>query len=79
MPGHISIYIKTSKTLIAGDALVIENNKLAIANPQYTLDMVAAKKSIIKLMNYEIDRIICYHGGVYKNDIKKSLSSIISS
>lgn len=79
MPGHISIYIKASKTLIAGDALVIENHELAIANPQYTLDMVEAKKSIIKLMNYEIDEIICYHGGVCKKDIKKSLSRIISS
>jgi glyoxylase-like metal-dependent hydrolase (beta-lactamase superfamily II) len=78
MPGHISIYIKTSKTLVAGDALVVENNKLAIANPQYTLDMMAAKKSIIKLMSYEIDTIICYHGGVYKNNIEKSLCSIIS-
>lgn len=45
-PGHISIYIKESKTLIARDALVIENNKLCMANPQYTLDMKEAKKAI---------------------------------
>ena len=73
MPGHISIYIKESRTLIAGDALVIENNKLAIANPQYTLDMREAKKSINKLLNYKIDKIICYHGGIYQSDIKSSL------
>ena len=78
MSGHISIYIKASKTLIAGDALVIENNELVIANPQYTLDMAEAKKSIIKLMDYEIDEIICYHGGIYRSDIKKSLSKIIN-
>ncbi|MDU2671397.1 MAG: MBL fold metallo-hydrolase [Clostridium sp.] len=39
MPGHISIYVNESRTLIAGDALVIEDKKLAIANPQYTLNM----------------------------------------
>jgi glyoxylase-like metal-dependent hydrolase (beta-lactamase superfamily II) len=73
MPGHISIYLKESKTLIAGDALVIEGSNLAIANPQYTLDMGKAKESIKKLLNYDIDRIICYHGGIYNGDIKKSL------
>lgn len=76
MPGHISIYIKESRTLIAGDALVIEDGKLCIANPQYTLDMKEAKKTINKLLNYEIDRIICYHGGIYQSDIKKSLENI---
>lgn len=76
MPGHICIYIKESKTLIAGDALVIENSNLDIANPQYTLDIVKAKESIKKLLNYEIDEIICYHGGIYKRNIKKSLQEI---
>ncbi|SKC77182.1 MBL fold metallo-hydrolase [Maledivibacter halophilus] len=78
MPGHISIYLKDSKTLITGDALIVENNKLMIPYPQYTLDMDNAKKSISKLLNYEIDRIICYHGGIYIKDIKESLQSIIS-
>ncbi len=76
MPGHISIYLKQSKTLIAGDALVVEDG-LVIANPQYTLDMTGAKNSIKKLLNYEIDRIICYHGGIYMEDIKKSLEKLI--
>ncbi|KOY67360.1 MBL fold metallo-hydrolase [Clostridium sporogenes] len=77
-PGHISIYIKDSKTLIAGDALVVEDGKLTIANPQYTLDIISAKNSIKKLLNYEIDKMVCYHGGVYTKDIKKSLQNIIS-
>jgi glyoxylase-like metal-dependent hydrolase (beta-lactamase superfamily II) len=76
MPGHISIYVKASKTLISGDALVIENNKLAIANPNYTLDMSEAKESICKLLNYDIDKIICYHGGIYTEEIKSSLKRI---
>ncbi|NBI05257.1 MBL fold metallo-hydrolase [Senegalia massiliensis] len=77
MPGHISVYLKSSKTLISGDALIVENDKLMIPYPQYTLDIDNAKKSIKKLLNYEIDRIICYHGGTYIKDIKESLQSII--
>lgn len=76
MPGHISIYIKESKILIAGDALVIENDKLCMANPQYTLDIKEAKKSIKKLLNYDIDRVICYHGGICNSDVKYSLEHI---
>lgn len=78
MPGHISIYVKEFNTLIAGDALVVEDDLLTIANPQYTLDMDKAKQSIKKLLNYDIDTIICYHGGIYTKDIKKSLNLISS-
>jgi glyoxylase-like metal-dependent hydrolase (beta-lactamase superfamily II) len=80
MPGHISIYLKDFKTLISGDALVIENGELAIANPRYTLDIIEAKKSIKKLLSREIDKIICYHGGVYAQDnIKDSLQKLSST
>lgn len=76
MPGHISIYHKESKSLIVGDALVVENGELVIALPQYTLDMNEARKSIKKFLNYDIDRIICYHGGIYEKDIIKTLKII---
>jgi glyoxylase-like metal-dependent hydrolase (beta-lactamase superfamily II) len=76
MPGHISIYVKDSRTLIAGDALVIENDELVIANPQYTLDIEEAKKSAKRLLNYDIDRVICYHGGIYTKNIKEALERI---
>lgn len=53
MPGHISIYVKESKTLIVGDALVIESGELKIALPQYTLDIDEARKSVKKLLSYD--------------------------
>ncbi|MDP4172893.1 MAG: MBL fold metallo-hydrolase [Bacteroidota bacterium] len=77
MPGHISLYIKNYKTLIAGDALVIEEGKLAIANPNYTLDISEAKRSVKKLLDYEIQRIICYHGGEFNKNIRDSLLEVI--
>ncbi|WP_315121137.1 MBL fold metallo-hydrolase [uncultured Clostridium sp.] len=76
MPGHISIYNKESKSLIAGDALVIEDGELVIALPQYTLDMNEARNSVKKLLNYDIDRVICYHGGIYTKDIIEALKRI---
>lgn len=78
MPGHISIYIKESRTLVSGDALVVENGKLSIANPQYTLNIAEATNSVKKLLNYEIDTIICYHGGIYTKNIKESLKNVMN-
>lgn len=66
MPGHISLYHKESKSMVAGDALVLENGKLSVALPKYTLDIDEALKSIKKISNYKMDRIICYHGGIYE-------------
>lgn len=65
-PGHISLYLRNKKTLITGDAAILENNQFAIANPQFTLDMENAKKSITKILSYDVETFILYHGGIYK-------------
>ncbi|MEJ8804002.1 MBL fold metallo-hydrolase [Pontibacter sp. H249] len=77
MPGHISIYMEESKTLIAADALVCETGKLQIANPAYTLDLPQAIESVKKLCHLEIDRIVCYHGGVVEGNIREKLNSLV--
>jgi glyoxylase-like metal-dependent hydrolase (beta-lactamase superfamily II) len=75
MPGHISIYVKEYKTLITGDALALEDMKLEIAAPHFTLDMVEAKKSVLKLLGYDIQKVICYHGGEFQGDISVVLNN----
>lgn len=77
MPGHISVYNRKFKTLICGDALAVHNGELGIANPEFTLDMKMALKSVEKLLKYDIDKLICFHGGVFEKDIKKSLQKIL--
>lgn len=76
MPGHLSVYLPNSRTLIAGDAVVVESGKLAIANPHYTLDLPAAKASLAKLAGLAIDRIVCYHGGIFEGNIKTALERL---
>ncbi|MGL4848476.1 MAG: MBL fold metallo-hydrolase [Clostridium sp.] len=75
MPGHISVLVKEKKTLITGDALVVVNGELIPSNPQYTLDMEKAKESIKRLLNYDIDTLICYHGGVYSDNVKEKIKN----
>lgn len=68
-PGHICLYHIQSKTLIAGDMLSIEEGIL-IKAPSFThYDKVAAKKSLEKLTQYDIEVVICYHGGIYEGNV----------
>lgn len=77
MPGHLSLYLAGTKTLITGDAVVIEDGKLAIANPQYTLDLDAAIGSLHRLLDYDFEQIVCYHGGLFAGDGRKALHELI--
>lgn len=71
-PGHISLYLKKYRTIITGDAVALEYNRLVIANSQFTLDMENANKSISKILSYEANTFICYHGGVYRRTKKSN-------
>ncbi|WP_224995580.1 MBL fold metallo-hydrolase [Cesiribacter sp. SM1] len=78
MPGHISIYVPALKTLVAADALVVEGGELEIANPHFTLDLPQALASVKKLQQLEVEKIICYHGGVFEGDIHGSLNKLLA-
>lgn len=78
-PGHISLYHHQSKTLITGDAIVAANGILSGPNPQATPDMETALQSIKKFTKYDIETVICYHGGVIKDDANKQLLALANS
>lgn len=75
-PGHISLYHKQSKTLITGDALVAENGKPIGLNERATPDMETAVQSLKKFVPYDIDTVICYHGGVCTGDVNEQLERL---
>jgi glyoxylase-like metal-dependent hydrolase (beta-lactamase superfamily II) len=62
--GHISVYVRRHKTMITGDALVLSDGKLRVANLNYAVDPDEAKASAKKLEAFDIKWFICYHGGV---------------
>lgn len=65
MPGHISLYFPQARTVITGDAAVVENGALTVANPQFTLDMEAAQASLATLLSLPADTYHCFHGGTF--------------
>ena len=64
--GHISVRALDGAFVVTGDAAVTEGQKLAVANPEYCLDMERAQASLEKLARYHSRCYICYHGGVWE-------------
>lgn len=75
-PGHICLYLKQSKILITGDTMTVAEGKLFGPNPQATPDMDTAIKSLKKFTQYEIETVICYHGGIYKDNANQRLADL---
>jgi glyoxylase-like metal-dependent hydrolase (beta-lactamase superfamily II) len=78
-PGHISLLLERESVFLAGDALAVENGKLVIANPQFTLDMEETRRSLEKIRNLKIKTLICYHGNVFSGNIKNGIDEILKN
>lgn len=76
-PGHICLYLNESKTLISGDALNVIDHQLVGPTPEFAADIVVAKKSLTKLIQYDIETVICYHGGVYNDHVNQRLQELV--
>lgn len=72
-PGHMCLYLERSRTLIAGDALTASDGRLAGPNPSATQDMPAASRSVRTLAGLDVETIVCYHGGVLRDDASGQL------
>ncbi|BAR84443.1 MULTISPECIES: MBL fold metallo-hydrolase [Bacillus cereus group] len=75
-PGHISLYLKQSKTLIAGDSMYSVNGKLGGIHAPTTLNIKEAQESLKKYLNLDIKSVVCYHGGLSKGNIKIQLQNL---
>jgi glyoxylase-like metal-dependent hydrolase (beta-lactamase superfamily II) len=67
-PGHISLRALDNAYLITGDAAVVENGRLAVANPGFCLNLEAAEQSLRRLEQYQCRRYLCCHGGIYEQE-----------
>ncbi|ULQ57811.1 MBL fold metallo-hydrolase [Flavihumibacter rivuli] len=77
MPGHVSLYHEASGTIIAADAVVLEDGMPEIANPAFTLDLPEAVRSVRQLAALPSQKIICYHGGSLEGNIPGALLQLV--
>lgn len=63
-PGHLSCYLPQAKLLFAADALTAAEGELAGPNEEFTADLPRAIESVGRLAEEDIERTVCYHGGL---------------
>ncbi|KLU63723.1 putative metallo-hydrolase YflN [Desulfosporosinus acididurans] len=63
-PGHIALWHKESKTLIAGDAANISDGKLVNPNPMQSDNAEQSAASLERIKSLGAKMIICYHSGL---------------
>ncbi|MDF2650397.1 MAG: hydrolase [Paenibacillus sp.] len=78
-PGHVSLYHKQSKTLIAADALVFSGGQLLGPIPEYSVNYALAMQSLKKFIEYDIEAVICYHGGLYTDNVNQRIAELAAS
>lgn len=75
--GHVSFHIPDESLLIAVDALTADENGLQGPSAQFTLEMGQALDSAEDLATYDIEHILCYHGGLVKTDSDR-ISAVVA-
>ncbi|MDD9267957.1 MBL fold metallo-hydrolase [Paenibacillus sp. GCM10023248] len=75
-PGHLSFYHIPSKTLIAADALVVSDGQLMGPIPSYCVDYELAAASLRKFTQYDIESVICYHGGLFTGNVNDRIAEL---
>src|SRR3954454_11322718 len=77
-PGHISLYLKQSKTLIAGDSMYSVNGIIGGIHAPTVLDLKEARLSLKKYLDLDVESVVCYHGGLSKLNINDQIQKVIS-
>ena len=77
-PGHICLYHEESKTMIVGDAMNVIDGQLVGPNEQLLNEeeRKIAINSLKKFEKYDIENIITYHGGLFKDNPNKRIKEL---
>jgi glyoxylase-like metal-dependent hydrolase (beta-lactamase superfamily II) len=75
-PGHCSLLLERTKVLIAGDALVAERGVLGGPSEWATPEIITARESVKKLADFDLEAILCYHGGMVTTHVNDQLQRL---
>lgn len=80
-PGHICLYHEESKSLIVGDALNIQHGQLVITHREVMSknELEIIKGWLEKLGEFDVDNLIAYHTGLFKNNPNQKIKELSNS
>ena len=79
-PVHICLYHEGTKTIIAGDAMNIVDGEF-VGPKTHNLtedDAKIAINSLKKFQKFDVENIICYHGGLFNNNTNQKIKELTS-
>ena len=78
-PGHICLYHKESKSLIVGDALNIENDKLIVTHKEAMNkeELKIVETWLKKFRELDVENVITYHAGLFNNNPNQKIKELI--
>ncbi|WP_411346539.1 MBL fold metallo-hydrolase [Paenibacillus sp. WLX1005] len=74
--GHVCLLLEREHALVAGDLVFYIDEELVLPPVQLTENMPQSIASLHKLMQYDFDTLICYHGGIC-HDGKAQLQQLL--
>ncbi len=74
--GHICLYLNESGMLVAGDELDLVDGGLFGPKHGLSADEEEAYASIAKLTKYDIESVLCYHGGFFAGNARERITEL---
>lgn len=74
--GHLSVHFPEAALLLAADALTADEAGLAGPSPDFSLELEEALDSAAELAALDVDRILCYHGGLVEAGADEIASAV---
>lgn len=76
--GHICLYLNKNGILVAGDELDLVDGELLGPKHGLSADEGEAYASISKLTKYDIEDVLCYHGGLFAGDARERIAGLVN-
>jgi len=76
-PGHIVLYVRSMRLLIAGDLVRVEEGVLRYPNSTYVWDQAQTVASLRMVARLDVDYVAAYHGGLYGPDAAVRLKGLL--
>ena len=75
-PGSIALHVPSRRTLIVGDALQVRWGRLTLPSRLFTADMAAARRSIARLAQLDVDVLVFSHFRVRRGAVRAELAAL---